>query len=176
MDVDLINKIREAVEKGKEIRSVYYSSIELEDEQELGSPASQTKLALLEAKYGKGLPPSYRCFLALYDGWSMVDGAMDLLSIDEMLGGQREEDIEEWQRQEREAGDTVAADSIVIGLSEVTPTKLLLDPGRINSLGEWSVIQHHKGEEADYPSFLIWLEESIDEFGELIDEELNGSE
>ena len=65
----------------------------------------------------------------------------------------------------------VAANSLVIGVSKFTPTKLLLDPESVDDKGEWRVVQHHKDEEYAYADFLQWLETSIDEFRELISQE-----
>jgi hypothetical protein len=171
MDKELEERIRRAVTEGRKVRSAYYAMIDLPDEQQLGPPAFQAKLVELENRFGKPLPLSYRTFLSLYDGWRMVDGAMDLLSVREMLEGPREASIRKWKRQALEAGDFIAANSLVIGVSEITPTKLLLDPQRVDAKGEWAVVQHHKVEEYTYTSFLVWLEESVDEFRELLREE-----
>ncbi len=171
MDKRLEERIRRAVVDGREARSSYYTAIDLSDEQEIGQPASESQLVELVTRFGKPLPTSYRVFLGLYNGWHMVDGAMDLLSVEEMLEGPCEASIREWQRQELHVGDFVAANSLVIGYSWITPTKLLLDPDRVDENGEWAVVQHHNGEECAYPSFLLWLEESVDEFRELLREE-----
>jgi hypothetical protein len=104
-----------------------------------------------------------------------VDGATDLLSTEEMLTGPRAASIREWKRKELDAGGLVGSNSLVIGMSNITPTKLLLDPERTGANGEWAVVQYHHEEEGDYPSFLIWLEDSIIEFQELLREEREGS-
>lgn len=171
MSSALIERIQNAVNEGRKIRSAYYAMIDLPDEQQLGPPASETDLVGLETWLGKPLPPSYRAFLSLHNGWRQVDGAMDLLSTEEIIKGPRHKIIQAWQAQLKKIGDFVAANSIVIGLSEVTATKLLLDPNRTNPQGEWTVVQHHNYEENNYPSFLVWLESSIDEFRQLIEEE-----
>jgi c-di-AMP phosphodiesterase-like protein len=95
---------------------------------------------------------------------------MDLLSVQEILEGPYADDIREWQKKSREAGDFTAANSLVIGVADVTPTKLLLDPSSVDKNGEWAVIQHHKDEEYSYSSFLEWIEESADGFRELLEE------
>lgn len=171
MTIDLKERIRQAVTEGQKIRSAYYGAIDLPDEQELGSPASEDELKELEAHFGKSLPQSYRVFLQLYDGWRMVDGAMDLLSVQEMLDSSHQKRVKEWKLKVLEEDDFVAVNSLVIGVSRVTPTRLLLDPTRVDSEGEWAVVQHYHEEECVYPSFLAWLEESVDEFRELLNEE-----
>ena len=98
MEKSLEERIRHAVDEGRKARSEYYDVIDLPNEQQLGAPAPNELIIELETRLGKKLPPSYRVFLSLYDGWRMVDGAMDLLSIGEMLEGAREKKISEWQK------------------------------------------------------------------------------
>lgn len=171
MENELEKRIRLAVKKGREVRSRYYAAIELPDEQELGSPALESQIIQLENRLQKQLPPSYRTFLKLFNGWRMINGSTDLLSVDEILYGPIAESCREWQMESRQWGDVVAARSLVIGVSNYTPTKILLDPERSDTKGEWSFIQHHKDEEVIYTNFLAWLEESIDGYEELIREE-----
>jgi hypothetical protein len=170
----LEERIQRAIVAGKEARSAYYKAILLPDEQILGPPASEAQLRELETRLNKPLPPSYRVFLSLCDGWRMVAGGVDLLSIQDMLYGPRADRITKWQHQMARSGDSVAANSLVIGDSTITPTKLLLDPDTVDANGEWAVVQHHKDEEVTYPSFLAWLEESVDEFRELLQLEGEG--
>ena len=166
-DDDLMSRIRVAVEQGVDARAKYFQSIDLADEQALGSPASIDKVDLLESDLGRPLPPSYRQFLLMFDGWHMIDGGVDLLPVDDLLGGARHQAVLDWQTQMLSEGDEVAARSLVIGVSSITPTKYLLDPTSIDEAGEWQLIQHHHGEEAVVPSFFIWLEESVNEYLEL---------
>ena len=171
MEGPLADRIRQAVARGMEARAEYYGAIDLPNGQQLGPPVEPSKLLQLEERTGLVLPPSYRTFLSLHDGWRMVDGATDLLSVQEMLEGPRQRKIKKWQEQARRTGDSVAANSLVIGSSDITPTRLLLDPESMDSEGEWRVVQHHKAEEYDYPSFLDWLEESAEDFRQLAREE-----
>jgi SMI1/KNR4 family protein SUKH-1 len=167
MATTLRNRIEKAVREGVAARHEYYLSIDLADEQKLGSPAAATELRALEAALGKPLPPSYRAFLELHDGWKMVDGAVDLLAVADLLGGSRRSEIADWQQRMLAAGDVVAGQALVIGVSDVTPTRYLLDPSSIDSDGEWRFVQHHNVEEAELPSFIVWLEESVDEYLQL---------
>jgi hypothetical protein len=167
MDQNIKDRIRRAVEKGISARKKYYDSIGLPDEQKLGPPSSREEISALEAAIGKPLPPSYRHFLEMFNGWRMIDGGLDLLSVKDLLDGPRKQKISEWQKKMESYGDEVAARSLVIGVSSVTATKYLLDPEVIDPQGEWRFVQHHNGEEAEVASFLEWLEESVDEYDEL---------
>jgi cell wall assembly regulator SMI1 len=173
---ELQARIEKAVSEGRKSRSAYYAEIALEDEQQFGDPATEDQLSELEARLHRPLPPSYRMFLSLHNGWRMASGAIDLLTVREMLSGPREASIHKWQSQARAVGDSLAADSLVIGYSEISSTKFLLDPTRIDAEGEWTVVGYDKMEEWTCPSFLTWLEESAREFQELFEEErANGS-
>ena len=163
----LQERIQAAVQDGVAARHEYFGSIGLQDEQSLGPPAREDELRQIEARLKRQLPPSYRAFLSLYDGWKMIDGGLDLLSVSELLNGPQHAQIQEWQQQMWKAGDTVAARSLVIGVSHITPTRYLLDPETSDDGGEWQLVQHHKIVEAEVPSFLQWLEESVDEYRQL---------
>lgn len=164
---NLRKRIADAVEQGVLARRRYYTSISLPDEQVLGDPCPPEIIQALEKALDRPLPPSYRCFLELFNGWQMVDGGVDLLSAHELLDGPKKQHISDWQTKMAYGGDEVAARSLVIGVSTITPTKYLLDPEMVNFDGEWQFVQHHNEVEAEISSFLEWLEESIDEYNEL---------
>ena len=171
---ELTARILKAVVTGLKARSEYYSAIVLPDEQKLGAPALESDLKDLEQWVGRSLPQSYRTFLGLYNGWRMASGAIDILSIQEILRGPRADSIRTWQEMARKSGDPVAARGLVIGYSEVSATKFLLDPDRQDDDGEWTMVGHDKVEEWTTPSFLSWLEGSVTDFRELLAEERSG--
>lgn len=166
---ELKQRLEQAIEAGQNARHTYYTSIDLDDAQELGDPTPEADILKLEAQLGRPLPPSYRQFLLLHNGWQEIDGGVDLLPIEELLGQQDDYDIPQWQRDCRDDNDEVAARSLVIGASAITATKYLLDPGVIDTQGEWRLLQYHHEMEAELPSFIQWLEESVDEYLELAD-------
>ena len=167
MGNDLVVRIKLAVMQGMAERKNYFEAIGLPDEQMLGRPAAESDLVTLETRLGRSLPPSYRTFLGLFDGWKMIDGGVDLLPVQDLLGGVNHINIESWRQQMKVTGEDVAARSLVIGISGITPTKYLLDPEVVDEDGEWRLVQHHKIEEAEFPTFLVWLEESVDEYRKL---------
>lgn len=164
---DMKERVAQAIARGVQARSRYYQSIELEDEHALGEPVPEDLIIRLEGKVGKPLPPSFRAFLQLHNGWREVDGGVDLLPVETLLGLQDDVGIARWQRTQQQEGDAVAARSLVIGASRITPTKYLLDPGAADDNGEWPLLQYHDKLEAELPSFIQWLEESVDEYLEL---------
>jgi cell wall assembly regulator SMI1 len=169
MQADLTDRVRRAVEEGVQARSAYYASIDLDDLQKLGAPAGEPLIRRLEAKLGQNLPPSYRAFLLLHNGWQMVDGVTDLLPVEDLLGGAKAEKIEAWQRKADKSTDPVAAKGVVIGWADANQTRILLDPSDATDDGEWRLVQHYKDEEAEYDSFIHWLEESVNEYQEMVE-------
>jgi SMI1 / KNR4 family (SUKH-1) len=161
--------LKTIISEGYIIRSKYYAAIELSNEQQLGMPASEEEVSSLEMQTGKRLPISYREFLLLHNGWKQVSGAIDLLSTSELLSTHWLNRITDWQNEAKRFDDIVAARSVVIGMSLITPTVLLLDPHTINQSGEWALIQHHKDEEIWHESFMHWLETANAGFSQMLD-------
>ena len=70
MESELTMRVSAAVKAGVEARSKFYAADEdIEDKQQLGPPASEEQIAKLEQKIGIALPPSYRAFLTIHNGW-----------------------------------------------------------------------------------------------------------
>jgi hypothetical protein len=160
-------RLESAIENGVAARHTYYKAIDLPDEQVLGAAASEDTIVRLEKLIERRLPSSYRAFLQMHNGWQMIEGDVRLLSVEAQLGGRDRERVVEWQSRMRVTGDLQAARSLVIGVSDVTETRYLLDPELEGDDGEWRLIQHHNGAEAELESFVMWLEESVVEFNEL---------
>ncbi len=169
MQSELSRRVADLVQQGLRARSAFYASIDLPDEQALGAPANSKLIASLEAKLGCSLPPSYKAFLGLHNGWRMVDAETDLLSIDEMLGGPRAVKVKTWQQQAEKWDDKVAAKGVVIGHSNISQSRIILDPTATNSEGEWRLIERYKDEEEVYESFLVWLERSAADYKAIVE-------
>lgn len=172
----LKQRLEKAITEGIQARQRYYDSIELEAEQQLGEPAAETSIQKLESVLGAPLPPSYREFLRIHNGWKEIDGGVDLLPLEELLGATNEHDLSAWKQAAIDAGDDVAARCLVIGASLITATKYLLDPAAASQDGEWPLLQYHHEIEAEAPSFIEWLEESVDEYLELAELDMSDDE
>ncbi len=176
MSTSLKDRVRQAVEEGQKARSAYYLAIDLDDEQAFGPQATDDEILALEEKLQKKLPPSYRQFLKDYGSWRMASGAVDLLSVPELLAGEKADDIRDWQASAEVDGDDLAAKSLVVGYGEVTAIRLLLDPETINDDGEWALVGYEHGPDWTYPSFLEWLEASVNDFQLLVKEASSADE
>jgi len=168
MTQDLNNRLIAAITRGVEVRSRAYASIGLEDEQLLGPPASIEDINLLEKMCGHALPPSYRAFLCLHNGWRMVDGVSDLLPVQEMLTGPTAKKVRKWQACMAEEGETALAEGLVVGFGTTAPVCYVLDFSRVDSDGECKVIRCEKIDFFEYDSFIQWLEESALEYEEAV--------
>ncbi|MEU9860505.1 SMI1/KNR4 family protein [Streptomyces sp. NPDC047971] len=145
-----------------------------DDGQTAASPArpgaDETAIAAAEERLGRRLPPSYRAFLAVSDGWQV-----DQMAAIHELGGV--EDIE-WfgdpfdmtPMYERSLGDDPREEEVLLAgmwrraLRLETDSDMsyaLLDPGDTDRDGEWAlyVYKGWGGEYPDrYPSFRAYME------------------
>jgi SMI1 / KNR4 family (SUKH-1) len=80
LQVDLQKLIHELAEAQREYDRLVSDE---EDEHALGPPASPKQVAKLEDIVGKPLPPSYRAFLELHNGWDDFAGGAKLLSVED---------------------------------------------------------------------------------------------
>ena len=167
---ELLRRIVGAVKRGIEARSAFYTSLDIKDEQKLGAPAPGELIKGLEIKLGRSLPQSYKAFLGLHNGWHMVDAETDLLSVEELLAGPLAAKIKAWQDQAAEWGDTVASNGFVIGYSNISQSRIILDPAAVSADGEWQLLEHYKDEVVAYDSFLHWLEQSVEDYVEIGDQ------
>ena len=171
-----LRRVANAVTRDLEARAAFYISMGIKDAQSLGSPAGPELIQRLEAQVGHSLPPSYKAFLRLHNGWRMVDAETDLLSVEEMLGGTRAAKIKDWQLEAGKWGDQVAANGLVIGHSDISQSRILLDPSTTSADGEWRLLERYKDEEVEYGSFLDWLEQSVSDYEEIADPELSADD
>ncbi|WP_345592463.1 SMI1/KNR4 family protein [Streptomyces marokkonensis] len=110
-------------------------------------PASEERIAFMEERLGRRMPPSYREFLAVSDGWRHAGGFVSLLAGTEgahwhdnesELADLFEEDLDE----ESEPEEWREADLWRRGLQldvESDATYVLLDPEDVDEDGEWAV-------------------------------------
>ncbi len=136
------------------------SAIVDDEKQELAMPASEEEIKHLESTIGMKLPPSYRAFLRLHNGWKMVDGSPDFFSISQILDYMSSKDHFDLMKNASIRNDDFVKNSLVIGASMNSPDIYLLNPDKINSEGEWEFIDYDKLDYETYPSFLDFLIDS----------------
>lgn len=137
----LFNEIRRR--QAEILRSAPYRDFGLE-----GNPgASQASIRAAEARLGRSLPPSYREFLALHDGWPrFYDGATLLGTAN--LGRRMYDDL---ARATFEAAETPEPDLgppsrfkpkvlIPFGIDMAATTLFVFNPSAVDAEGEYEVI------------------------------------
>jgi len=168
MTQDLHNRLITAITRGVQVRSQAYISSGIEDEQSLGPPTSIEDIDLLEKACGHKLPPSYRAFLELHNGWRMINGVSDLLSVQEMLTGPTAAKIREWQTFMAQEGEAALAEGLVVGFGTIAPVRIVLDFSHIDDANECKLIHSDKIDYFEYDSFIQWLEDTIIEYEEIL--------
>ncbi|MFJ2212475.1 SMI1/KNR4 family protein [Streptomyces sp. NPDC101062] len=123
--------------------------------------ADPGRIGALEERLGPDvvLPPTYRSFLAVTDGWRPAGTGVHLLGTTEgtrWYGDPRPHGLQE----AREAGAEVWGRALRLSV-ESDGTEVLLDPGEVNADGEWAAYLH-RGRPGDAP------EERYESFMELM--------
>lgn len=141
-------------------------------------PASEERIAAMEKRLGRRMPPSYRSFLQVTDGWPHAGGFVWLLAgtadarwhdnasgLADLFEEYLEEDAEPEER--REAG--VWRRGLQLDV-ESDATYVLLDPEDVDEDGEWAVYTWASWR-ADaperYPNFRAFMEAMFREFHSL---------
>ncbi|WP_329388590.1 SMI1/KNR4 family protein [Streptomyces sp. NBC_01716] len=138
-------------------------------------PLDEERITGLERRLGATLPPSYRSFLAVSDGWRRAGGGIYLLGTSEGVRWHRDhfgfqESYEKSLTTHSSAQEVLVAGmwSRALQLSvDSDMTDVLLDPGDVNDDGEWAlyIYRGYSGEYPDrYESFGAFMREKYVEF------------
>ncbi|MFF1381315.1 SMI1/KNR4 family protein [Streptomyces sp. NPDC058308] len=113
-------------------------------------PAPEEKIRVLEKRLGCRLPPSYRSFLAVSDGWRHAGGFVWLLAgTDEARWHEDEGELSEFFPGELD-DDSTPEEALLAGMwaralrlsVESDAVHVLLDPGDVDDSGEWAVYSY----------------------------------
>ena len=122
-------------------------------------PATERQIAKYEQYLGLRLPPSYRAFLELYNGYEWLAFPGHMLAIEEVMPeGDYYDDIKEWKTVMAEAGLGDALDGVVVAYLDQPNNWAYLDPNRAGVDGELNLALHVAG--AD-PFFYPTVDEFI---------------
>lgn len=110
-------------------------------------PASQERIAAMEERLGRRMPPSYREFLKVSDGWRHAGGFVWLLAGTEGAHWHHNESgladmFEEYLDEDAGPEERLEADIWRRGLQldvESDITHVLMDPEDVDEDGEWAV-------------------------------------
>lgn len=110
-------------------------------------PASEERVTAMEERIGRRMPPSYREFLKVTDGWRHAGGFVWLLAGTEQVRWHEDEMglaeiFEEYLDEDAGPEERVEADIWRRGLQldvESDATSVLMDPEDVDERGEWAV-------------------------------------
>jgi hypothetical protein len=143
----------------------------------LGKPCTQKQLAKLEELLGHPLPPSYRAFLELHNGWSKFSGDAKLLSVENQRSEwvqQRLDDMEELF--DEFGGDNpFKAGALPVLLGEDSHSVLLVDPRTVRLDGEMDFVALDIIEEENrFNNFTAFLVHKLELLRRLIAKQRDG--
>ncbi|MFG3017804.1 SMI1/KNR4 family protein [Streptomyces sp. NPDC048254] len=147
-------------------------------------PASEERIRALEERLGHRLPPSYRTFLAVTDGWRHAGGFVWLLAGTERARWHEDAaGLSEYFPGELD-DDPTPEDALLAGMwgralqldVESDAVYVLLDPGDVDGSGEWAVYSWapwHGDQPTRYGSFGAFMAAMYRQFHSLA---VSGSE
>jgi hypothetical protein len=143
-----------------------------------GKPCTDRQLAKLEKMLGRPLPPSYRAFLEMHNGWGEFSGESRLLSVEDQRSDwvrERLDDIDELCDEE-EVENPFANGALPVLLGEDTRSVLYVDPRTARPDGEMDFVALDIiEEERRFPDFTSFLEHKLGVLRRLIDKETHGT-
>ncbi|MGH3387709.1 MAG: SMI1/KNR4 family protein [Actinomadura sp.] len=127
--------------------------------------AGEGRLAALEQRLGIRLPPSYRSFLAVSDGWLNIGPFMWTMRISGDVGWLRDADADVWEilREDATPEETALVDRALLVSGDGDAQYWLLDPGDVSAAGEWAAYV--------WASWYPGLGDRYDSFAALVDAE-----
>jgi SMI1 / KNR4 family (SUKH-1) len=145
---------------------------------ELGTPSSPQQLATFERILGKPLPPSYRAFLELHNGWNKFSGGAKLLGSEDHGSAWVKKRLDDLDTlfYEEEGGNPFAEGAVPVMLGEDERNYLVLDPRTVRPDGEMDFVQFDlTREERRFKDFTSYLQYRLNLMREIIDDQLHGS-
>jgi hypothetical protein len=176
---DLAKLIDQLVEIKREYSRLAFDE---EDQSKLGPPATTQQIAKLEKRLGKPLPPSYRAFLELHNGWEHFDGGENLLSVEDQNSDWVKEclkmvsmfylAVDEEEREE----NPLEKGAIPILFGEGEPGYMILDPRKVRKDGEMDFVKYEYAEETErFKDFISFLRNDLKVERQLLNEEKKGT-
>lgn len=143
---------------------------------ELGAPATVEQINQLTARLGKPLPPSYRAFLELHNGWSDFEGDGKLLAVEDHDSEWVQEKIQYWNDiWDEDSDNPFDHGAIPVLLGESLNHFLVLDPRRTAPNGQLLFVHYdYMQEEKTYDDFVAYLNNRLLILKRLIERETQG--
>jgi hypothetical protein len=154
-----------------ELNAAYERLLGLPSEQLLGPPAAEAEIADFEGWIGFSLPPTYRVFLSLHNGWRCFQADISLLSIAEQRQGEAADFIASWKADSWVKAEPLVIEGLVIGIELYTAKAYITDASHTDDRGEMEVVYYNNFETDRYPDFFAMLQKKAEYMEEFIAEE-----
>lgn len=168
-----LEEMRALADRVYDLRQRYYELIEAKLIQDRGPPATEAEINDFERQTGKALPPSYKQFLRLHNGWSHWEGDIRMLSLKDMLAGPYATWVRTWQKEAILGGDDVIENGLVIACELNAASGLVLDLSAMDTRGEYEIVSWENGPVTRYHDMFELLEDDAEEWESLLNEALN---
>jgi len=144
----------------------------------LGPPSSPQQMARLERILGKPLPPSYRAFQELHNGWDKLVGGAKLLAVEDHDSQWVKSKIKFWSDlwdPDENGDDPFEKGAMPILFGEDNNSFLVLDPTTVQPNGEMDFVMYdYMEEEERFKDFTSFLRKKLKLLEEMIDDEEKG--
>jgi len=172
-DRDLRLEIRKLIDEIVRLQGEYWQrEYEGPAPTELGAPATAEQLATLEEMLGRTLPPSYRAFLELHNGWAGFDGDGKILAVEdqgtdwvkEVIGNMDMVFAEDHRKSPFQRG------ALPLMLGESIRNYAVLDLGNPRASGELDIVTYDlQEEERRFEDFVAFLEHDLGVLRAMVD-------
>jgi hypothetical protein len=125
-------------------------------------PAPEMLLARYETHLQLKLPPSYRAFLELHNGYDFLAYPGHMLPIEKVMpGGEWYEEITTWKKLSADYGNGEVLNGIVIANFDDANKYVFLDPTKPTTPGEFTVVHYLPDSMSEYPDLFDFFEDRI---------------
>jgi cell wall assembly regulator SMI1 len=127
-------------------------------------PASPEQIADYERRLGMELPPSYRAFLGLHNGYDWLAYPGHMLAIDDVQpGGEWFEPLQRWKQSAAKWGASEVLDGVVIANLGQPNNWVYLDPLRPQAEpGELTLVEWEPEDSHVHADLIGFLEECLE--------------
>jgi hypothetical protein len=149
-----------------------------EVEHRLGNPCTPKQIAKLEKLLGRPLPPSYKAFMELHNGWSDLAGDAKLLAVEDHGREWVQERLDDMEELFDEFGpvNPFAQGAIPVLLGEDSQSVLYVDPRTERADGEMDFVALDiVEEERRFNDFTAFLTHKLELLERLIAKQTKGA-
>lgn len=160
----IVNELIDALQRYDELR---FDEIQ---PRELGPPATPNELRDMERTLRFPIPPSWRAFLCLHNGWSNFRGTAKLLATSDLAAPWVRQRIRDWEDLLEGKVNPFGSgrQPVMLGMQE--SSFLVIDPGTLRADGEMSFTMYdYLEEEHRFPDLVAFLRHHLSIVQALVD-------